>query len=109
MPQAQPLQLNDRTTLVAAYDNILNEFTAALWIDGKPAAMHGIFTPFKHPDDLIDSIDEFLADNGVEPLTEEQTRDLGAALLTAKGSLGDFALLQMAKNDPQMFGSFGTA
>jgi len=108
MPQAQPLHLNDRTTLVAAYDNILNEFTAALWVDGKPAAMHGIFTPFKHPDDLTDSIDEFLADNGVEPLTEEQTRDL-EALLTAKGSLGDFALLQMAKNDPQMFGSFGTA
>ncbi|MFE9883345.1 hypothetical protein [Streptomyces sp. NPDC005784] len=98
----QPLQLNDTTELKAVFDPALRCFSAQLWKDGDPAGLLGLVGQFTHPDDVLDAVDDFLTEQGENPLTEQQLGRFGGMLIMAKGG-PDAAMLQLAIDDPSSF------
>lgn len=99
MDLKSPLQLNETTELRALFDAAIRGFSVQLWKDDSLA---GTLGEFAHPDDVLDAVDDFLAEHGESPLTEEQMGHLGGTLIMAKGG-PDAALLQMAIDNPASF------
>ena len=102
MPQGNRIRLNGHTVLVPGYDPVFRTFNVQLWKNGDPADTYGLGEKFTHPDDVIDTIDDFLDEHGVAPLSEKQLVELGRELIMAKGG-PDAALLKMAEQDPKRF------
>jgi hypothetical protein len=74
-------------------------FSAQLWKGDQPAGLLGLGGQFVHPDDVLDAVDEFLAEQGESALTDQQLGRLGGMLIMAKGG-PDAAILQLAIEDP---------
>ncbi|CAM5362312.1 hypothetical protein [Streptomyces viridochromogenes] len=98
----EPLQLNDTTRLQAIFDPALRCFRAQLWKADEPAGLLGLDEVFTHPDDVLEAINEFLAEEDQNPLTEQQMGRFGGMLIMAKGG-PDAEMLRMAIAKPDAF------
>lgn len=85
MGAGKAVQLNETTTLVPVFDPQLRYFVAQLWQNGDVTAVLGEFGTCRHPDDVLDAVDAFLAEHGLAPLTESQVPELAFELIMAKG------------------------
>lgn len=77
------------------FDPRLRTFSIQLWEGGQPGGIHGLVEHFRYADQPVDSIDAFLAENGVRAVTDEEAALLYAGLVQAKGG-PDWALLLMS-------------
>ncbi|AEY93220.1 hypothetical protein SHJG_7954 [Streptomyces hygroscopicus subsp. jinggangensis 5008] len=102
MAYGNAIDLDESTRIVPVFDPVLHTLSVQLWKGGQPAGIHGLVEHFTHPDDVHDTIDEFLEQSGVRALTEHEIDVLAAELITAKGG-PDAALLMMARQNPESF------
>ncbi|MFF4173645.1 hypothetical protein [Streptomyces sp. NPDC001744] len=77
------------------FDPRLYTFSVQLWEDGQPGGIHGLVEHFRYADQPVETIDAFLAENGVRATTGEEAALLYAGLVQAKGG-PDWALLLLS-------------
>ena len=65
MAYGNAIDLDESTRIVPVFDPVLRTLSVQLWKGGEPAGIHGLFEHFTHPDDVLDTIDEFLEQSGV--------------------------------------------
>jgi hypothetical protein len=75
------------------FDPALRRFSVQLWRDGEPLGVHGLGDVFRHAEELLETIDGFLAEKGVRALTEQETAVIYVGLIKAKGG-EDWAVLR---------------
>lgn len=100
MGTGKTVHLNETSFLVPVFDPRLRYFVAQLWQNGNVTAVLGEFGTCRHPDDVLDAVDGFLAEHGLAPLTESQVPQLAFELIMAKGG-PDAALLLIAKEQAE--------
>ncbi len=102
MAYGNPIDLDENTRIVPVFDPVLRTLSVQLWKGGEPAGIHGLVEHFTHPDDVLDTIDEFLEQSGVRALAEDEIGVLAGELIMAKGG-PDAAILMMARQSPESF------
>ncbi|UQI49790.1 hypothetical protein M1P56_35910 (plasmid) [Streptomyces sp. HU2014] len=81
----------DNAELRPVYDPALRTFCVQLWNNGEPAGSYGLVESFPDAEELVETIDGFLAKHDVRPLDLPEMARLYGALLAAKGG-PDFQL-----------------
>ncbi|WP_432159288.1 hypothetical protein [Streptomyces sp. bgisy153] len=76
------------------FDPVLRTFSVQLWKGGEPSGIHGLTDAFRYPDEPLESIDAFLAEQDVRAVTGDEAVVVYAGLVYAKGG-PDWVLLQM--------------
>ncbi|MGW6457478.1 hypothetical protein ACWF94_16430 [Streptomyces sp. NPDC055078] len=76
--------MSDTVRLVPVFDPVLRNFAVQLWKDGDPAGIHGLIETYTHPADLLATVNRFLTEAGVRPLTRTERATLRRELITAK-------------------------
>ncbi|MBY8887234.1 hypothetical protein K7472_20625 [Streptomyces sp. PTM05] len=102
MAYGKSIDLDESTHILPVFDPVLRTFSVQLWKGSQPAGIHGLVENFSHPDDVLDTIDEFLERSGVRALTEDEIGKLGGELIRSKGG-PDAAILELALKHPQLF------
>jgi hypothetical protein len=102
MANGNAIDLDETTRIVPVFDPVLCTLSVQLWKSGEPAGIHGLVEDLTHPDDVLDTIDEFLEQFGVRALTEHEIDVLARELIMAKGG-PDAAILMTALQNPESF------
>ncbi|MFI9311200.1 hypothetical protein [Streptomyces triculaminicus] len=84
----------DNAELRPVYDPALRTFCVQLWRDGEIAGSYGLTESFPDAQELVETIDPFLAKNGVRPLELAEMARLYGGLLAAQDG-PDFQLFLM--------------
>jgi hypothetical protein len=67
------------------FDPRLRTYSVQLWENGQPAGIHGLAEDFRFAGGPLESIDAFLSDHDVRPITAEESALLYAGLVRAEG------------------------
>ncbi|MCM2388810.1 hypothetical protein [Streptomyces albipurpureus] len=102
MPQGSAVPIGETARLVPVFDPVLRNLAVQLWKDGDPAGIHGLGETYSCPDDVLDTLGEFLTEAGIRSPTAAEYAVLARELIMLKGG-PDAALLTMAEKDPQRF------
>ncbi|CAM5443583.1 hypothetical protein SALBM311S_11630 [Streptomyces alboniger] len=76
------------------FDPVLRTFSVQLWKGGEPSGIHGLTDAFRYPDEPLELIDAFLAEQGVRAVTGDEAVVVYAGPRLRQG-WPDWALLQM--------------
>ncbi|MFI8178035.1 hypothetical protein ACIF6H_32600 [Streptomyces microflavus] len=95
-----PLLLDDEanTQLKPTFERAFGLYYVELWKDGAVLDVHGSGEWLETAARTVDTVDAFLAEHGVRPLTDIERADLYGGLLQAKGGAGyDVLTRQIAR------------
>jgi hypothetical protein len=96
-----PVKMDETTQLHPVFDPRLYCFSIQLWVDGEPGGIHGLVEQFPHPDDVMATLNEFLAQYDIRPIEEEEYSALCRSLIEAKGG-PEWDMVRMVEQNPEM-------